>query len=386
MEFKNIHAPASNKLEFEIWNVDLSVVNAVRRIILAEIPNVAFPYDALTDNNPEIKVYENTGPLHNEFLLQRISLIPLHFSQAEIADFKPEDYVFKINKKNTAFEPIKVTTADFEIYDITGQKYSDEFHARVLPKDPITGEHVMITLLRPNLHDPQKGEALHIELIARRGIAKEHSRWCPVSKCSFFNKIDEDKRAIAYEAESERVRSLPDATEETIARFEQKFDTLDKYRYFHQNMYDEPCAFTFQIESECNLEPRYLFTKALDIMEQKIATFQQRVTAQYYKVTHHDQLVVMEIPQQDYTLVNTLQCCMYNNCLRDNLNSDPFLTYIGYYQSHPLDQVMLLKMRFQKDGDALSTENVCEFVEKQCNYITEYIQRVRSTWLTQSCM
>jgi DNA-directed RNA polymerase subunit L len=381
MKFTNFASKASNELVFDVWDVDLSVINAIRRIILAEIPNVAFPFDPLTDKNPEITVIKNTGAFHNEFLFQRISLIPICFDEHEVEHFNARDYVFKLEKHNTSCEPIKITTRDFEIFDISGKKYDDQLCARLFPKDPLTGENILITVLRPNLHDAQKGEALNIELRARVGIAKEHSRWCPVSKCSFFNKIDQDKCSEAFDTELARLHSQPDTTEEILSRFEQKFHTLDKYRYFHVNRYNEPCAFTFQLESECKLSPTYLFEKALDILTKKIDAFSANVGR--YKMTVNGEMVTIDITDEDYTLLNTLQCCIYNNCFRkDNNNGGIHLTYIGYYQSHPLDQTMVLKMKFR--NETVAQHEVVEFMRQQCADIVGYIEEVAATWRDQS--
>ena len=63
----------------ESYGLDKSIVNCIRRTILTDIPTVAFITD---ENNPkkDIHVIENSGSLHNEMLLQRLSLIPLYIN------------------------------------------------------------------------------------------------------------------------------------------------------------------------------------------------------------------------------------------------------------------------------------------------------------------
>ena len=57
-----------NFLVFEMSNTDLAVANALRRIIISEVPTMAFH---------QCEVRENTSALHDEFIAHRMALIPL---------------------------------------------------------------------------------------------------------------------------------------------------------------------------------------------------------------------------------------------------------------------------------------------------------------------
>ena len=56
------------------------------------------------------------------------------------------------------------------------------------PKDPITGDNILITRLKPT--PDGAGEQIHIEGKCSIGTGKEHIRFSPVSKIVFINKID----------------------------------------------------------------------------------------------------------------------------------------------------------------------------------------------------
>ena len=57
------------QLKFELWNTELSVANALRRIIIGEISTMAIEI---------VEVAENTSALNDEFIAHRIGLVPLN--------------------------------------------------------------------------------------------------------------------------------------------------------------------------------------------------------------------------------------------------------------------------------------------------------------------
>lgn len=59
------------KIEFVLENCDISLANSLRRILLAEIETIAIH---------NVKVYENTSSLPDEYIAHRLGLIPLNAS------------------------------------------------------------------------------------------------------------------------------------------------------------------------------------------------------------------------------------------------------------------------------------------------------------------
>lgn len=344
--------------KFLVEDVDLSIVNSVRRIILSEIPNAAFEFDPYNEKNG-ITISVNTTSLHNEFLAHRISLVPLCFDEDEIESFDPSKYRFVLKKKNDSSEMVSVTTKDFEIYDENNVKYDTKFRNKIFPANDITKDHILLTKLKPNPYDLSKGEEVDIECFASINVAKEHARWSPVSKCAFFNVVDEEsaKRAEA----------------EVPSHLKNKFQYLDKQRYYKKNAYDEPCLFEFHIDSECKLTPKYLFGKALDILKTQVNHFVDNLdTLEINEVNGMHSLSLMGYT---HTLLNVLQSMIYNSNFRVKKPSENPLEFIGYHQSHPLDNKMVLKIKFK---DASSS--VHEFIRKECTVITNYINDLEEKW------
>ena len=89
----------NNTLIFELngsdeYGLDKSIVNSLRRILLSEIPCIAFRVEEGTKQ--DIIVETNNTSLHNEFLMHRISMIPLYMNIEEYE----KNYLFYLNVKH----------------------------------------------------------------------------------------------------------------------------------------------------------------------------------------------------------------------------------------------------------------------------------------------
>ena len=354
------------KLSFVLSDVDISIVNSLRRIILSEILTVAFYFDAYDQERKDIIIHKNTGVLHNEFISHRLSLIPLYFNLSEIQSFDPKRYKFVLKKKNTTTDTILVTTKDFEIFE-NDKKLPDSFREHVFPACKITKDHLLITKLRANIYDPVHGEELDLECTASVGTGQEHARWCAVSQCCFFNSIDPVKEQKAFQ---EMIAGAK--TPEERKRIQSSFETIHKYRHFKTDEYDEPNSFDFSIQTECGMTSREIFAKALDILTDKVKGFKDNI--EKLPMTELPNCIQFEIKNENFTLLNVLQCMIYNRCFRSNNNP---LSYIGYYQSHPLDNTMFLKIRFESpDADPK------DFLSQECTQIIEHLVSIKDAFMT----
>ena len=150
MKFKNFKKQ-NNKIVFNVKNVDVSILNSIRRVILSDIFNVAFEYKPYEFENRKVNIIENTCSLHNQIILQRLSMIPLKFDEDEIYNFKEEDYKFILKKKNNTNKMLNVTTEDIEIFDKNNKKYNEKFIRKIFPKNKLSGDFILITKLKPNI-------------------------------------------------------------------------------------------------------------------------------------------------------------------------------------------------------------------------------------------
>ena len=95
--FSNFIKTDNNKLSIDITDIDVSILNSIRRTIFTHIPNVGFYFkldDHYIDSN--MNIISNDSPIHNEFLAHRISLIPICVTANMIENRELDKYKFII--------------------------------------------------------------------------------------------------------------------------------------------------------------------------------------------------------------------------------------------------------------------------------------------------
>lgn len=349
------------KLSFELHNVDLSIVNAIRRIILTDIPNVAF-YCEPYETNTSVRVIKNTGCLHNEFILHRLSMIPICFSKQEISAFREEAYLFKLNAANAGHGILDVTSGDIEVYKTaTGLdekvKLSKVERDRLFPKNVITGDYILLTKLRAK-------EELHLEGHAQLGTARTFAGFQPVSVCMHSYIKDPERVMKAKDALIASMKVPVDSPEgvKLIA----KFDCLDADRHFYVNEYGDPCRFLFKIESECALSPNHLFNSAIRVLKHKLLELksvidndEQREEGQISEKIQIEKFDAIPgcyqfvFVEEDDTVGNILQSFIMQKYIRNGeLFQGYTVVYVGYCVPHPLDRKMVVRLVLESKDKA----------------------------------
>jgi DNA-directed RNA polymerase II subunit RPB11 len=353
-----------------VTDVDLCVVNAVRRAMISEVPIVAFAFDHDPTQNA-VKVLTNTCPLNNEILGERISLIPICLDEKQLRVFDPTHYKFVLKKKNVGLEELPVTSGDFQVFDQTGVRYADAVVRRLFPTDPVTGDHVLLATLRPGATRDADGEELSVECTARLGTGLMHARWSPVSLCFMTNTVDP---AAAEEAFRQKLAAFyategaPAPSDEVEATVRRRFHSLEALRHFHRDPRTlEPRVFTFTAVSECGLRPTFIFFKALLVLRDKVAAVRdtlvrgpddadmtsgarlraaKKVTVE--STPNMPDMHVMTIQGEDHTLGNLLQGLLFHQWIQVEASSR--VSYVGYTVPHPLEPYLLLKIKSAVPG------------------------------------
>ena len=138
MYTKNIHKMFSNiknsedgrLLTFDIKGLSISVVNALRRTILTNIPNIGFSYE------PEktITIIKNTTGLNDEFIAHRISLIPVMIKEwmdsPALVNINDYSFLLKVSQSTQENKNGLVTTDDFVVKRNETVLKTDDFFPR----------------------------------------------------------------------------------------------------------------------------------------------------------------------------------------------------------------------------------------------------------------
>tara|TARA_E500000178_G_scaffold354772_1_gene425015 strand:- start:1378 stop:2565 length:1188 start_codon:yes stop_codon:yes gene_type:complete len=369
-----------NKIIFKVKDVDVSILNAIRRVILAEIENVAFEFKPFnTGDEQKIKIITNTCPLHNEIIEQRLSMLPINLNVNEILDFDENNYKFVINKKNETNTLMNVTTDDIEIFDNNNKKYDDKFTKRVFPKNKYSGDHILITKLKPNLINIKDGNEINIEMKATKDKAQNYSGFGYVSQCVYYNIVDEKKAEKELKKRLEQFEKDNNPTKEEKESFINDFNNLDRDRYFHKNDFDEPNYFEYMIESECLTSPEYLFYKALTILDNKLQNVISKITDDSFTFEYVDNsknMYDIKIENEKHTLGNLIQALFYNIFIRKD--NKQVVEYIGYKCPHPLENNMIIKIKFKNDEP---NENIKKIFIDGLEDIQVELNTLKKKWL-----
>jgi len=326
-------------LQFQITNVNVSVANGLRRILLSSIPTVViktFPY---VENKCDIQV--NTCRLNNEILKQRLSCIPIHLTDHSIP---LDQYLVVVDKKNESDMIEYITTEDFQIVNTTnGKNISKSERDKIFPKNKLTGQYIDFCRLRPKLSDNMEGEHVKFSASMQLATAKENGMFNVVSKSTYGATMDKEAAAAAW-ADKEKEYNASGMSADDIEYEKKNWYLLEAYRYTVPNSFD------FIVETVGVFENRQLIKMACDTMNAKLLA-----------VLEDDNVVISEanstidkcyditLKNEDYTIGKVLEFIMYTL----HYEGDNTLSFVGFRKNHPHDTESVLRIAFaqQIEGD-----------------------------------
>jgi DNA-directed RNA polymerase II subunit RPB3 len=356
-------------LSFTISNINVSLANGLRRIMLSEIPTVVFRTTPYEKNRVEIDV--NTTRMNNEIIKQRISCIPVYITDPNL---KLENYVIEVNKKNETDNIVYVTTEDFRIKNIALNKYlsADEQKA-IFPPDPLTGDYIELARLRPKISDVGV-EQLSFKARLDYGTAKEDGAFNVICTCSYFAAQDEPDKVRAKWTEKAEQMEKDGSTKEEIKMAEKDWYLLEAKRITKENEYN------FIVETVGPFENKTIVHKATQIMIEKLEKFKavllkggiikkaSSTIPNCYDVT---------LENEDYTLGKVIEFMMYN---KHYDVPERTLLYSGFIKPHPHIPDSIVRLGFANETDE---KEISTLLITASNDAIEIFKKISESFITE---
>ena len=153
MEIKLLKSD-DNKVMYHISDAETSLVNALRRAIMEEVPVMAID---------EVVFEKNSSALYDEVIAHRLGLIPL---TTDLKSYEIEDETKPKSKARSKFE-LKITLSAKGPCTV----YASDIKTKDPKVKPVYPEMPIVILL--------KGQELEFEATAKLGIGKDHAKFAP---------------------------------------------------------------------------------------------------------------------------------------------------------------------------------------------------------------
>ncbi len=198
-----------HEIKFILSDTDTSVANAIRRIMIAEVPTLAIDL---------VEIAENTTVLNDEYIAHRLGLIPLRYCAPDCIRGGDCHGAFLPHRECVCYERCPRCSVEFELdvnFDTVVQDRPES--ERLLPftvtsadlksNNPnVSPAHFLNAEEQDSSHDAgisivKIGPGQHLKLkgVARMGIGKEHAKWTPVAVATyrFYPEININEEACA---------------------------------------------------------------------------------------------------------------------------------------------------------------------------------------------
>ena len=326
-----------NVLKFTIKDINVSLANALRRVILADIPQIVFRTFPHEKNDAVFDI--NTSRLNNEIVKQRLSCIPVHISDK---DFPLADHIMELDVNNDTKDIIYVTTKDFKIKNVLTEKYlSDALVTQIFPPNNITSRFIDFVRLRPRLSDSIPGEHLKMSCKFSIGNAKENGMFNVVSTCAYGGSLDATKISQVW---IEKEKELKDAhTKEEIAFKKKDWLLLDAKRLVLENSFD------YTIETLGVYSNLKICEMACQIIVKKLQNLINIIQTNKDIIKPSDNTMPnsydVTLDGEDYTIGKILEFVLYDKYFGNEI------TFCGFRKPHPHIDTSVLRVAFKTDID-----------------------------------
>jgi DNA-directed RNA polymerase subunit L len=331
-----------DELLFTLSNVDVSIANSIRRIILSEIPIVVFRVSPNEKN--KCNIISNTCGLNNEIVKHRLSCVPIHIK--DVNDFPLKNYIMEVNVQNNTDTTIYVTTKDFNIKDlISGKNLPEDKIREIFPANDMTGDFIDFVRLKPKVADEIQGKIIHLTCEFDIATAKEDGAYNVVSTCSYGNTID----TVTQEAKLQQLKQKwkDEGKNEKEIEFEAKnWKLLEGKRIFKKDSFD------FVIQTIGIYTNAELLVNACKIMLNKLTNLDSLIEKDEIEIkdsgTTLQNSYDIILDGEDYTLGKVIEYFLYIKFFIK------LMTYCGFKMFHPHDSYSVIRVAYKEPVEVSS--------------------------------
>lgn len=220
------------QLSFRLSDTDVSMANAIRRTMIAEVPTMAINL---------VTVYENTSALADEYIVHRLGLIPLHSENVDdfvfAYDCECDDYcprcsvMFRLQVHAPDNSTVRTVTSKDLLLDTQDEASTNgvrpvhdsgdvEVKPRPLVSNLKNGDEATEGIVIVRL---SRGQKIDMRCLVRKGIGKDHAKHSPM--CTVAYRI----MPPAVELKLERINSLfPSDAKRQLVEFSSGLLCLDE--------------------------------------------------------------------------------------------------------------------------------------------------------------
>lgn len=379
------------RADFVLHDTNVTIANTIRRAIQTQTPSVGFrtePYD-----KSDISITINTTPLVNEMVAHRIGMIPIN---ANPLTFNPDLFTFELDVENNSKEKeiIDVRASDFKVFMRDPLKPLEEpiqvDTNTLFPPDPITGETVLITRLRPQWNPTAPNERIQLKARASVSTGTENIRWSPVCQSSYEYTLDSDDAHLQevfakWLARNKKIDNLAMVEASRMEELKAEFKTMEIQRCYLTDGTGNPNNFTFHVESVGIQAIPSIVHNALVSCEVLVKKYMDldggALPANVRIVTGDSRFPSVDFvfTNESHTLGNLLATWLVDNKIMDG--ADNVITYAGYKVPHPLCPEMFVRVGVKEGIDAdVQKQAARQAVAEACKELMKVFRVLTLAW------
>ena len=315
-------------------NMPLSLCNSIRRILLSEIPIFGLDID---DEKADVLDITNNTPVHNEYLLHRLGLIPIHYQNIEQVSLKSKwnsekglrDYNIDDSDKGTNTFLVddgcvkKNTTNVNKTYIATNNYLEKVFSTGTSANTGKKSYVVQIPNASPNEYFKIGKDNIGLTV----GCGIDNSRFSPVSYIS-WDFHDPEK---VYNYKEER-----------------NFELSDTYESDPKNIW-------MKLKSD-HMEPYKLYGLSIYVLKQKLEDIKNYKLENdnwcyFLEDSYKYDSIIMKIKNENDTLGNVISSMGKEYLIKNK----GLLNYISYKITHPLEYDIIVKISINENDKDIFT-------------------------------